>query len=93
MSLPYPITRLVGVCAFSGSFLGLGWFHQSGVVSSHQPVTRTFRAASVTQRLFPSHKLLSHRLPNLSVWNNFIRYSQSVRMAIAEEHVLVVEQL
>jgi len=36
-------TRLVGLAAFSGRFLGSGWFRQSGVVSSHPPAGNASR--------------------------------------------------
>src|SRR5215212_5801009 len=44
MSSFHDTTRLVGVAAFSDSFLAQGWFHQSDVASSHPPaLTRVLR--------------------------------------------------
>jgi hypothetical protein len=46
LCLGCPLTkhiRLVGVCAFSGSFLASSWFRQNGVISSHPPAGNASR--------------------------------------------------
>jgi hypothetical protein len=50
---------VVGVCAFSGSFLGSSRFHQSGWISSHPPAG--------THRVLRKRTLLEEQLD--SEWN------------------------
>src|SRR6266511_2274439 len=65
-------TRLVGVAAFSGSFLAQGWFRQSGVISSHPPAGNAHRWAFVNNQ--DKDRLIYNKLWRLILHQVFISY-------------------